>query len=202
MILHVILGTKLAQNMWTSCAASDIFASDVTIGKEFLGKFKYTTHLVQGDVYLNPDKKSLFVHRFYYDGDGPDFIQFVFVPLGSDPWKDDGENGVTLQIEERRLSTKIEGEVLNENLNLLLPSDINVEDLYRLSFWCQKYGVSFGRAYHSTEDDSSPSKLVKEVGPFLDTEHAVSGTVFIQDNSTLVIRDFNYDGTVINKRLI
>lgn len=168
--------------------------NDATRGKTFLGTFEHTTHLVKGDVYLNPDKKSLFIHRFYYDGKGPDFLQFVFVPLSYDEWKDDGENGFSLQIEERGLSAQIEGEVLNENLNVLLPSGSNVEELFRLSFWCQKYGVSFGRMYPSI-NNSKPKEVLIEVGTFVDIEHAVSGMVFIKDNKTLVIRDFNYDGT-------
>ena len=64
-----------------------------------------------------------------------------------------------------------------------------------LSFWCPKYGVSFGRAYPN-EDGVVPKGLIKEIGPLIETEHAISGTVFIQDNATLLIRDFNYDGTV------
>ena len=180
------------QNSFIFCREIE---NDVTKGKLFLGSFNHTTHLVQGDVYLNEDQKSLFVHRFYYDGKGPDFIQFVFVPKDADQWKDDGENGKVLQIEERQLNTKIEGEVLNKNLNLLLPPGFDVSNLYRLSFWCQKYGVSFGRMYPS-ESKRRPRQLLLEIGPFVDAEHAVSGNVFIKDNETLIIRDFSYDGTV------
>lgn len=187
---------NVLQSLCTHCHALE---NDATRGKTFLGTFEHTTHLVKGDVYLNPDKKSLFIHRFYYDGKGPDFLQFVFVPLSYDEWKDDGENGFSLQIEERGLSAQIEGEVLNENLNVLLPSGSNVEELFRLSFWCQKYGVSFGRMYPSI-NNSKPKEVLIEVGTFVDIEHAVSGMVFIKDNKTLVIRDFNYDGTVSNRK--
>ena len=46
------------------------------------------------------------------------------------------------------------------------------------------------------EKDEGPNLLAKEIGQFIKTEHAVSGNVFIQDNATLFIQDFNYDGTV------
>ena len=46
------------------------------------------------------------------------------------------------------------------------------------------------------EKDEGPNLLAKEIGQFVKTEHAVSGNVFIQDNATLFIQDFNYDGTV------
>lgn len=181
------------QVMWTACHALE---NSVTKEKIFLGKFEYTTHLVKGDVYFDPTKNSLFIDRFYYDGKGPDFIKFVFVPHGSDEWKDDGENGIPLKIMERGLQTRIENEVLNEDLNLLLPPGVSVKELYRLSFWCQKYGVSFGRVYPK-EDNSNPRESLIEIGPFIQTEHGISGNVFIQDNETLVIQDFNYDGTVM-----
>ena len=184
--------TILLQNAFTFCQTVE---SNVTEGKLYLGSFSRTTHLVQGDVYLNEDQKSLFIHRFYYDGKGPDFIQFVFVPKDADQWKDDGENGEALQIQEREFSTRIEGEVLNEDLTLLLPSGLDASDLYRLSFWCQKYGVSFGRMYPS-ENKRRPKELLLEIGPFVESEHAVAGNVFIKDNETLIIRDFSYDGTV------
>ena len=184
--------TILLQNAFILCQTVE---SNVTEGKLYLGSFSRTTHLVQGDVYLNEDQKSLFIHRFYYDGKGPDFIQFVFVPKDADQWKDDGENGEALQIQEREFSTRIEGEVLNEDLTLLLPSGLDASDLYRLSFWCQKYGVSFGRMYPS-ENKRRPKELLLEIGPFVESEHAVAGNVFIKDNETLIIRDFSYDGTV------
>ena len=189
---YIVVITILLQNAFNICQAVE---DDITKGKLFLGSFERTTHLVQGDVYLNEDQKSLFIHRFYYDGKGPDFIQFVFVPKDADQWKDDGENGQVLKVQEREFSTRIEGEVLNEDLNLLLPSGLDVSNLYRLSFWCQKYGVSFGRMYPS-ESQRRPRQLLLEIGPFVESEHAVAGTVFIKDNATLIVRDFSYDGTV------
>ena len=52
------------------------------------------------------------------------------------------------------------------------------------------------------EKEETPKLLAKEIGPFVKTEHAVSGNVFIQDNATLIIRDFNYDGTVRQKFIV
>ena len=50
--------------------------------------------------------------------------------------------------------------------------------------------------------DEGPNLLAKEIGQFVKTEHAVSGNVFIQDNATLFIQDFNYDGTVTHKFIV
>ena len=47
---------------------------------------------------------------------------------------------------------------------------------------------------YALEDDATRGLL--EIGPFVESEHAVSGTVFIKDNKTLIIRNFSYDGTV------
>ena len=52
------------------------------------------------------------------------------------------------------------------------------------------------------EKDEGPNLLAKEIGPLVNTEHAVSGNVYIQDNTTLFIQDFNYDGTVRQKVLL
>ena len=52
------------------------------------------------------------------------------------------------------------------------------------------------------EKDEGPNLLAKEIGKFVKTEHAVSGNVFIQDNATLFIQDFNYDGTVTHKFIV
>ena len=52
------------------------------------------------------------------------------------------------------------------------------------------------------EKDEGPNLLAKEIGQFIKTEHAVSGNVFIQDNATLFIQEFNYDGTVRQKFIV
>ena len=52
------------------------------------------------------------------------------------------------------------------------------------------------------EKNDIPKSSAKEIGPFVNTEHAVSGNVFIQDNTTLFIQDFNYDGTVRQKFIV
>ena len=54
----------------------------------------------------------------------------------------------------------------------------------------------------SNEKDGRPNLLAKDIGPFVKTEHAVSGNVFIQDNATIFIQDFNYDGTVRHNLII
>jgi len=170
--------------------------------KTYLGELKYTTHLVQGQIYYDNEKGTLFVHRFYYDGKGPGPIQFIFVPRGVSAYED----GTPLAIEEKLDTPEevsfVEGEVLNEDLNLLLPEGLTVKDLDRLVFWCGLFGVSFGRM---DVDEKGPTKQVflgqrrpkpaqRYIGSFRETQHGISGDVYVVDNSTLYIADFNYDG--------
>ena len=86
-------------------------------------------------------------------------FQFRFVPRGVDAYED----GTPVAVEERLVvgpdgsleSVGITSEVLNENLNLVLPEGSTVNDLDRLVFWCDLYGVSFGRM---DVDEKGPTK--------------------------------------------
>jgi len=190
--------------MATDAAGGDVFEG--LEDKTYLGEFKFTTHEVQGQVYYDNTNGKIFIHRFYYDGKGPGPIQFRFVPRGVDAYED----GTPVAVEERLVvgpdgsleSVGITSEVLNENLNLVLPEGSTVNDLDRLVFWCDLYGVSFGRM---DVDEKGPTKQFflgqrrpkeaeRYVGPFVETQHGIAGDVYIIDNSTLYIADFNYDG--------
>ena len=63
--------------------------------------------------------------------------------------------------------------------------------------WCPEYEVSFGRVDLEEASSSSPAvppPPLTYVGPFVETEHAVAGDVYVRDARTLVVRNFNYDG--------
>ena len=184
MILLMVLAA-----LATVSSGQDIF--DVVKNHRYLGSFKYPTHLVQGEIYLDPSGNKLLIHRFYYDGKGPGGIQFMFVVKGVK----DYARGIPMAIEERGYDDQIEGEVLNEDLSLVIPEGLSANDLDRLVFWCQEYGVSFGRM-DVDERGPRPKAPIRFVGPIIKGEHAVSGDVYIMDDRTLYIANFNYDGTV------
>lgn len=105
--------------------------------------------------------------------------------------------GIPLRVRESEFRPDLP-EVLNKNLTLDLPGPLTVQDVGRLVVWCPEYGVSFGRVDLTEKPEKVPNLELEHVGPFIKTEHAVKGTVFIQDDETLVIHDFNYDGQVRN----
>ena len=42
----------------------------------------------------------------------------------------------------------------------------------------------------------------KEIGPFVETDHGVNGSVHIIDSKTIKISDFTYDGKIGRKRVV
>ncbi len=64
-----------------------------------------------------------------------------------------------------------------------------------LSVWCRQFKVDFGSVMFG---DTMPLAEMTLVGDLSELSHGVSGTVYIKDESTLVIKKFTYDGTVRN----
>lgn len=56
-----------------------------TLPGEYLGEFEFPMHLVKGSLFSLSDK-TLFIHRFYYDGQGPPGVIFVAVPQGENDY--------------------------------------------------------------------------------------------------------------------
>ena len=104
----------------------------------------------------------------------------------------------------QRVKESLSGEIkatYNTNYTLTLPFRMKISEFERIVLWCEEYGVSFGRIdlLKGREDPSSlerPNLDLTEVGPLVDTEHDVGGTLFIDNDEFLIIRDFNYDGQV------
>jgi hypothetical protein len=121
-------------------------------------------------------------------------VIFVAVPKG----ENDYGQGKRLTVLERDIDDEDLPEILNRNVTLRLPESMKVGDVGRVVVWCPKYEVSFGRVDLTQAHEEEPTLNLIEVGPFIETEHGVGGTVYIQNKSMLVIRDFNYDGQVKN----
>ena len=89
--------------------------------------------------------------------------------------------------------------VCKSSLRMMANQSSNISGLIiLLTFVSSCYTLSSDR----NEKDERPKPSAKEIGAFVNTEHAVSGNVFIQDNTTLFIQDFNYDGTVRHKFIV
>ena len=89
--------------------------------------------------------------------------------------------------------------VCKSSLRMMANQSSNISGLIiLLTFVSSCYTLSSDR----NQKDERPKPSAKEIGPFVNTEHAVSGNVFIQDNTTLFIQDFNYDGTVGHKFIV
>ena len=99
--------------------------------------------------------------------------------------------------------------IYNRNLTLVLPRNLEISEIGRLVVWCPEYESSFGRvdleaarspkSKEQDEDVVQRPKGLTRVGPLIQGEHGVQGEVFVQDEHTLVIRDFNFDGRVRKK---
>ena len=53
---------------------------------QYFGEFRFTQHYVHGHLYSSDDGDELFIHRFYYDGDGPGEIQINAVKIGENDY--------------------------------------------------------------------------------------------------------------------
>ncbi len=63
--------------------------------------------------------------------------------------------------------------------------------------WCNKFEVDFGNVFFERSvHPVPPATEMKKVGDLSELAHGVSGTVYIKDESTLVIKHFTYDGQV------
>ncbi len=157
----------------------------------YLGKFEFTFHGVQGDIY-QVDDSTIFVHRFYYDGDGPEGagVSFMAVPRGENDYGKGQPMDIRMETARNHgrgaRFEEIKEAVYNQNLTVKLPRRGKVEgvdDIGRLVFWCNKYGVSFGRV---DLDEAREAPLINRpmldllyIGSFLQTEHGVNGDVYI-----------------------
>lgn len=185
--LLIILQLTLSTNVL------NVVNGEVPSDWEYYGKFRFVQHFVQGELY-GKDSKSLFIHRFYYDGEGPPGVTFVAIPKDETNYA----QGIPLKIAELDNQEQVP-RTLNANYTLALPRNLRVSDVDRLVVWCSEYGVSFGRVDLKEARNTRPERPNTDlilVGPFTNVEHLVSGTVYIQDREHLVIRDFNYDGQV------
>ena len=61
--------------------------------KEYLGQFRFGQHQVRGHAY-KLDDRTILIHRFYYDGEGPPGVKFIVMPNGEKNY----ENGLPVNV--------------------------------------------------------------------------------------------------------
>ena len=110
----------------------------------------------------------------------------------------------------------------NEQLVLTMPAGTTVHDIGHLVIWCQAFDVFFNSPMQFpnplvfptntttvvvTETPTQPSPtttepptiivvtmLPLEIGTFVNLQHGIAGTVYADNNSTIRIENFHYDG--------
>lgn len=165
----------------------------MALDEVFIGNFAVTSHGVQGPIYFREATNSLRIVRLYYDGEGPGPIQFRAT---TDDHRD-YQDGLPLSIVEANDGeiVDLERPIYNENITLTL-GNISFNQVRKIVIWCKLYGVSLGRVDLAENSAEPPRQPLFEIGPFLQTEHGVSGVVHVVDDETLLIRDFTYDAQV------
>ncbi|XP_075986895.1 DM13 and DOMON_DOH domain-containing protein skeletor isoform X3 [Anticarsia gemmatalis] len=152
-------------------------------GKE-VGALSSLQHGVRGAVYA-VDSRTLYVHDFHYDGEGP--AAYFYVGTGASPRS--GAGAVRLR-DERGGSGPLR-KYSGEHLTLSLPDGKTLRDYRWFSVYCDEYEVNFG-------DVSIPRALeyprpAKVAG--LRGVHAVSSDpIVVVDAQTILVPNFSYDG--------
>jgi len=153
----------------------------------YLGSFETKVHGVQGDVFA-VDESTVFIKKFYYDGDGPD----AYFWAGTSTDLPD-ENGFI--IPDEKGSTKPLAKYIGQNLVLRLPEGKTLRDLTYISVWCRKVSANFGHLELKTIVKTATIPTAIEIRPLSQLDHGVkSGPINIIDAQTFLITDFHYDG--------
>ena len=90
-----------------------------------------------------------------------------------------------------------------QQLILTMPSGTTVHDIGHLAIWCQLASVFFNQPLQFPDSivfATEPPAVVCSsyspvmIGSFVTIQHDVSGTVYVDDNTTLRVENFHYDG--------
>ena len=116
-----------------------------TESKIFLGRFTNYFHGIKGDVYSIQNKKFL-IENFEYDGTGPD----TFFLTGPDETEPSISGTVLTYPFNGQFYDYNDSEIPNmnrfdqETVELVLPDNIEIENLKWLSVWCRAFHINFG----------------------------------------------------------
>ncbi|CAK1594785.1 unnamed protein product [Parnassius mnemosyne] len=157
-------------------------ASGRYLGKE-IGPLSQLHHGVRGTVYA-VDSRTLYLHDFHYDGEGP--AAFFYVGTS----KSVTATGAIRLRDERGGAGPLR-RYRGEGLTLSLPDGKTLRDVTWFSVWCDEYSVNFGSVnIPANFDYPKPAKLNALRGV-----HGVSSEpIVVVDAQTLLIPNFSYDG--------
>jgi len=110
-----------------------------------IGEFKTLQHDVSGKVYSRDDK-TLVIHDFKYDGNGPD--AFFWIGKSGTPKNTDEATtyilGEDKNYEYRDDAAPKLGAYDGEDITLTLPEEWQMSDIKWISVWCRRFTVNFG----------------------------------------------------------
>ncbi|CAB3258619.1 unnamed protein product [Arctia plantaginis] len=152
-------------------------------GKE-VGALSELQHGVRGVVYA-VDSRTLYIHDFHYDGEGP--AAYFYVGTSTPPRAGAG----SLRLRDERGGTSPLRKYNGESITLSVPDGKTLRDFRWFSVYCDEYEVNFG--------DVSISRSIEYPRPAkvgaLKGVHAVSSDpIVIVDAQTILVPNFSYDG--------
>ncbi|GAV08475.1 skeletor [Ramazzottius varieornatus] len=159
-------------------------ATDDDEGLTWLGTFETLAHGVNGEVYAEDDH-TLVIKSFVYDGESEDAF---FVLTKTDSVEEPFE-----YLTDELGSKEPLGTYMNEDIRLRLRPGTSIGDYKTLSVYCNKYKVDFGHVVFGKFAKPLVRRM-KSLGKFVNAMHGVSGQVMAIDESTILIKNFNFDG--------
>ncbi|XP_047539893.1 protein Skeletor, isoforms B/C isoform X7 [Vanessa atalanta] len=152
------------------------------LGKE-IGPLSELHHAVRGSVFA-VDSRTLYLHDFHYDGEGP--AAYFYVGTSKSPTASG-----SLRLRDERGSTTPLRRYRGEGITLSLPDGKTLRDVNWFSVWCDEFSVNFGSVdIPRSLEYPKPAKVAALRGV-----HGVSSdAIVVVDAQTLLIPNFSYDG--------
>ncbi|XP_050357471.1 protein Skeletor, isoforms B/C isoform X3 [Nymphalis io] len=152
------------------------------LGKE-IGPLSELHHGVRGSVFA-VDSRTLYLHDFHYDGEGP--AAYFYVGTSKSPTATG-----SLRLRDERGGTTPLRRYRGEGVTLSLPDGKTLRDVTWFSVWCDEYSVNFGSVdIPRSLEYPKPAKVAALHGV-----HGVSSdAIVVVDAQTLLIPNFSYDG--------
>jgi hypothetical protein len=152
---------------------------------DFLGTLETVSHGVNGELYAEDDQ-TIVIKSFVYDGESDD----AFFVLSKTE-----KIGDALEFLADELGFKEAlGTYMNEDIRLRLRPELKVADFKSMAVFSPKTKEVFGQVVFG----KNPKPIVRSLIPVTKFSgkvlHGVSGDVLAIDDSTLLLKNFNYDG--------
>ncbi|XP_045780245.1 protein Skeletor, isoforms D/E isoform X1 [Maniola jurtina] len=152
------------------------------LGKE-VGALSQLHHAVRGRVYA-VDSRTLYLHDFHYDGEGP--AAYFYVGTSKTP-----SAAGALRLRDERGGGAPLRRYRGESVTLSLPEGKTLRDVAWFSVWCDEYSINFGSVeIPRSLEFPKPAK----VGALRGVHGVSSDPIVVVDAQTLLVPNFSYDG--------